>query len=137
MGPFPITKASLTVQTNNLTTQIANLEKKITSDSAHWTSEFQAMEQAQAQVTQQLSYLTQRRLGGAQGLKPPRAIKFSKSLISLLALLVVRPALSNSVSGTPRISFASNKYSPKMFLSMAPRCFEKYPGASSCFHRLR
>ena len=37
----------------------ANLEKKITSDSAHWTSEFQAMEQAQSQVNQELSFLNQ------------------------------------------------------------------------------
>jgi flagellar hook-associated protein 2 len=58
-GTIPNHQASLTVQTNNLSTQIANLEKKITSDTAHWTSEFQAMEQAQSQVTQQLSYLTQ------------------------------------------------------------------------------
>lgn len=57
-GTIPNHLASLTVQTNSLTTQIANLEKKITSDSAHWTSEFQAMEQAQAQVNQQLQYLT-------------------------------------------------------------------------------
>jgi flagellar hook-associated protein 2 len=58
-GTIPNHLASLTSQTNNLSTQIANLEKKITSDSAHWTSEFQAMEQAQAQVNQQLNYLTQ------------------------------------------------------------------------------
>ena len=58
-GTIPNHNASLTLQTNNLTTQIANLEKKITADSAHWTSEFQAMEQAQSQVSQQLSYLTQ------------------------------------------------------------------------------
>jgi flagellar hook-associated protein 2 len=58
-GTIPNHKASLTSQTNNITTQIANLEKKITSDSAHWTSEFQAMEQAQAQVNQELSFLNQ------------------------------------------------------------------------------
>ena len=52
-------QATLTAQSNNITTQIANLEKKITSDSAHWTSEFQAMEVAQAQVNQQLSFLSQ------------------------------------------------------------------------------
>jgi flagellar hook-associated protein 2 len=58
-GTIPNHQASLTAQTNNLSTQISNLEKKITADSAHWTSEFQAMEQAQAQVNQQLQYLTQ------------------------------------------------------------------------------
>ena len=52
-------QASLTTQTNNITTQIANLEKKITSDSAHWTAEFQAMELAQSQVNQELTYLSQ------------------------------------------------------------------------------
>jgi flagellar capping protein FliD len=58
-GTIPNHLASLTLQTNNLATQIANLEKKITADSAHWTSEFQAMEQAQSKINQQLSYLTQ------------------------------------------------------------------------------
>ena len=57
-GTIPNHQASLQTQTNNLTTQIANLEKKITSDSAHWTSEFQAMEQAEAQINQQMQYLT-------------------------------------------------------------------------------
>jgi flagellar hook-associated protein 2 len=50
--------ASLQTQTNNLSTQIANLEKKITSDSAKWTSEFQAMEQAESQINSQMQYLT-------------------------------------------------------------------------------
>jgi flagellar hook-associated protein 2 len=58
-GTIPNHQASLTSQTNNLSTQIANLEKKITADSAHWTSEFQAMEQAQSKINQQLTYLTQ------------------------------------------------------------------------------
>jgi flagellar hook-associated protein 2 len=57
-GTIPNHLASLNTQTNNLTTQIANLEKKIASDSAHWTSEFQAMEQAQSQISQQMQYLT-------------------------------------------------------------------------------
>jgi flagellar hook-associated protein 2 len=56
-GTIPNHQASLTLQTNNLSTQIANLEKKITSDSAFWTSEFEAMEQAQAKVNQELTYL--------------------------------------------------------------------------------
>ncbi|HWD93891.1 MAG TPA: flagellar filament capping protein FliD [Verrucomicrobiae bacterium] len=58
-GTIPNHLASLTTQTNNITTQIANLEKKISSDSDHWTSEFQAMEQAQAQVNQEISFLNQ------------------------------------------------------------------------------
>ena len=57
-GTIPNHLASLKTQTNNLTTQIANLEKKITADSAHWTTEFQAMEKAQAQINQQMQYLT-------------------------------------------------------------------------------
>jgi flagellar hook-associated protein 2 len=57
-GTIPNHKASLQTQTSNLTTQIANLEKKIALDSAHWTSEFQAMEQAQSQINRQMQYLT-------------------------------------------------------------------------------
>ena len=57
-------QASLTLQTNNITTQIANLEKKITSDSSHWTAEFQAMELAQSQVNQELTYLSQQVANG-------------------------------------------------------------------------
>jgi flagellar hook-associated protein 2 len=52
-------QASLSAQSSDITTQISNLETKITSDSAHWTSEFEAMEQAQSQVNQELTYLTQ------------------------------------------------------------------------------
>jgi flagellar hook-associated protein 2 len=52
-------QASLTAQSNNITAQIANLEKKIASDSARLTTEFQAMEVAQSQINQQLSYLSQ------------------------------------------------------------------------------
>lgn len=52
-------QAALSSQSTNLTTQINNLETKITADSAHWTSEFQAMETAQSQVNQELTYLTE------------------------------------------------------------------------------
>jgi flagellar hook-associated protein 2 len=52
-------QASLTQQSTSIDTQVANLEKSVTSDSARWTAEFQAMELAQAQINQQLSYLTQ------------------------------------------------------------------------------
>ncbi|HXT13376.1 MAG TPA: flagellar filament capping protein FliD [Candidatus Angelobacter sp.] len=58
-GTIPNHLASLNQQVNNLSTQIANMETKITSDSAHWTSEFQAMEQAEAQTNQELTYLNQ------------------------------------------------------------------------------
>jgi len=57
-GTIPNHQASLQTQTNNLTTQIANLEKKIASDSAHWSSEFQAMEAAESKINQQMQYLT-------------------------------------------------------------------------------
>jgi flagellar hook-associated protein 2 len=57
-GTVPNHLASLKTQTNNLTTQMANLEKKIAADSAHWTSEFQAMETAQSHINQQMQYLT-------------------------------------------------------------------------------
>ncbi len=57
-GTIPNHQASLTTQTNNLTTQIANQETKITSDTAHWTSEFEAMEQAESQINTQMQYLT-------------------------------------------------------------------------------
>ena len=57
-GTIPNHQASLQTQTNNLTTQIANLEKKIASDSAHWSSEFQAMESAESKINQQMQYLT-------------------------------------------------------------------------------
>jgi flagellar hook-associated protein 2 len=52
-------QTNLTKQSAGIDTQIANLEKTITADSAHWTTEFQAMETAQAAITQQTQYLTQ------------------------------------------------------------------------------
>ncbi|HLH52255.1 MAG TPA: flagellar filament capping protein FliD [Verrucomicrobiae bacterium] len=52
-------QANLTTQSQSIDQQVAALEKTITSDSARWTTEFQAMEQAQAQINQQMSYLTQ------------------------------------------------------------------------------
>jgi flagellar hook-associated protein 2 len=58
-------QASLTQQSNNITTQISNLETKITSDTAQWTSEFQAMEQAQAQCNQELTYLSEQVSNGS------------------------------------------------------------------------
>ena len=52
-------QASLTQQSSDINTQIANLESKIAADTRQWTAEFQAMEQAQSQANQELSYLTQ------------------------------------------------------------------------------
>jgi len=58
-------QTSLSTQSSEITTQIKNLETKITSDTAHWNSEFQAMELAQAQVNQELTYLSQQVSSGA------------------------------------------------------------------------
>lgn len=58
-GTIETHKSSLTKQTDNLSAQIAALEKKITQDSDTWTKAFQAMESAQSQINQQLTYLQQ------------------------------------------------------------------------------
>ena len=58
-------QTSLSTQSTEISTQISNLETKITSDTKHWNSEFQAMELAQSQVNQQLTYLTQQVSSGA------------------------------------------------------------------------
>jgi flagellar hook-associated protein 2 len=52
-------QTSLTKQSTAIDTQIASLEKIIASESAQWTKAFQAMETAQSQINQQLSYLSQ------------------------------------------------------------------------------
>jgi flagellar hook-associated protein 2 len=57
-GTITSHKAVLAKQTTSIDTQVTNLEKQITTDSAHWTKAFQAMETAQAQLNQELSYLT-------------------------------------------------------------------------------
>jgi flagellar hook-associated protein 2 len=58
-------QASLTQQTSALTTQISNLETKITSDTAIWTSEFEAMETAESQTNQELTYLSEQITSGS------------------------------------------------------------------------
>jgi flagellar hook-associated protein 2 len=58
-------QASLTQQYGNIGTQITNLETKITSDKAHWTSEFTAMETAEAKTSQELTYLSQQVSNGS------------------------------------------------------------------------
>jgi flagellar hook-associated protein 2 len=58
-------QASLAQQSTNITTQISNLEKKIATDEAQWTAEFQAMEQAQSQANQELTYLSEQITSGS------------------------------------------------------------------------
>jgi flagellar hook-associated protein 2 len=57
-------QASLTEQSDNITTQISNLNTKITSDEAEWTSQFEAMEQAESQSNQELTYLSEQVTNG-------------------------------------------------------------------------
>ncbi len=58
-------EASLTQQSDNITTQISNLNSKITTDEAQWTSEFEAMEQAESQTNQELTYLSEQVTNGS------------------------------------------------------------------------
>jgi len=58
-GTITAHQAALTKQSTSIDTQIANLEKSITADSAFWTKEFQAMETAQATLNQELTTLNQ------------------------------------------------------------------------------
>jgi flagellar hook-associated protein 2 len=57
-------QTSLTEQSDNITTQISNLNTKITSDEAEWTSQFEAMEQAESQSNQELTYLSEQVTNG-------------------------------------------------------------------------
>ncbi|HUA39661.1 MAG TPA: flagellar filament capping protein FliD [Candidatus Sulfopaludibacter sp.] len=63
-GELTNEQATLTQESNDITTQINNLEAKITSDTNLWTSEFQAMEQAQSQANQELTYLSEQVTNG-------------------------------------------------------------------------
>jgi len=58
-GALSTRTSDLTQQSTDITTQISNLEAKITNDSNQWDSEFQAMETAQSQTNQELTYLSQ------------------------------------------------------------------------------
>ncbi len=58
-GTLTAHQDALTKQSKAIDTQIANLEKTVTSDSAFWTTEFQNMETAQSKISQELTYLTQ------------------------------------------------------------------------------
>jgi flagellar hook-associated protein 2 len=57
-------QASLTQQSSNISTQISNLNTKISSDEAEWTSQFEAMEQAESQTNQELTYLSEQVTNG-------------------------------------------------------------------------
>jgi flagellar hook-associated protein 2 len=58
-------QASLNQQVTALNSQISNLETKITSDTATWTSEFTAMETAESQTNQELTYLSEQITSGS------------------------------------------------------------------------
>lgn len=58
-------QTSLTDQSDNITTQISNLNTQITSDEAEWTSQFEAMEQAESQTNQELTYLSEQVSNGS------------------------------------------------------------------------
>jgi flagellar hook-associated protein 2 len=49
---------NLTKQAADINDQVSNLERKISGDSAHWQSEFVAMESAQSKMNNQLTYLS-------------------------------------------------------------------------------
>jgi flagellar capping protein FliD len=55
----PTRTADLSTQSSDITTQISNLETKISNDSNQWNSEFEAMETAESQTNQELTYITQ------------------------------------------------------------------------------
>jgi len=58
-GILTTRQANLTQQNADITTQISNLETKVSNDSQQWSSEFQAMETAESQTNQELTYLSQ------------------------------------------------------------------------------
>ncbi|MFO1476945.1 MAG: flagellar filament capping protein FliD [Verrucomicrobiota bacterium] len=60
-------QSTLQKQISSIDTQIANLEKSVKADIATWTKEFQAMETVQAQINQQLAYLSKVNWGSSSG----------------------------------------------------------------------
>lgn len=64
-GTLVTKQDNLTKQASDIDTQVADLEKLVQVDINHWTTEFQAMEQAQAQMNQQLQYLS--KISGTSG----------------------------------------------------------------------
>jgi flagellar hook-associated protein 2 len=64
-GPLPTRTTDLTTQYSDISTQITNLESKITNDTDQWDSEFSAMETAESQTNQELTYISQSVSGGS------------------------------------------------------------------------
>jgi flagellar hook-associated protein 2 len=58
-GTLPARTADLTQQSADITTQISNLETKVSNDTNQWNSEFTAMETAESQTNQELTYISQ------------------------------------------------------------------------------
>jgi flagellar hook-associated protein 2 len=58
-GTLTTRQANLSQQSTDITTQISNLETKIANDTNQWNAEFQAMETAESQTNQELTYLSQ------------------------------------------------------------------------------
>ena len=63
-GTITNQEATLTQHSDNITTQISNLNTQITTNEAQWTSEFEAMEQAESQTNQELTYLSEQVTNG-------------------------------------------------------------------------
>ena len=64
-GTLTTRQADLTQQSTDISTQISNLETKIANDTNQWNAEFQAMETAESQTNQELTYLSQSVSSGA------------------------------------------------------------------------
>jgi flagellar capping protein FliD len=58
-GTLPARTSDLNQQSKDISTQISNLETKITNDSNQWSTEFSAMEAAESRTNQELTYITQ------------------------------------------------------------------------------
>ena len=58
-GTLAARQSDLVQQSSGLSTQITNLETKISNDTQQWNSEFQAMETAESQTNSELTYITQ------------------------------------------------------------------------------
>ena len=58
-------ETELSTESGDIATQISNLEAKITSDTAQWNSEFEAMEEAESQTNSELTYLSEQVTNGS------------------------------------------------------------------------
>ena len=65
-GTLVTKQNNLTHQASDIDTQIADMERRIQDDRQRMVDEFTAMEQAEAKINQQMTYLTQA-LGGSSG----------------------------------------------------------------------